>query len=272
MEPIYFIHLTDTHIISPRKGFLFNVDVITKLHLIFDAVKELSIKPQFVVISGDLTHDGDVEDYQFLKELLNEKSSELGIPVFTALGNHDSREVFREGYLSEEPTAEPYYYEKMIGELRLIVLDSQIPGRVGGHIDKGQLDWLASILQTPAPAGTILMFHHPILPTISPRTTLLLNREELATIIEDSDVIGILTGHIHYNSIGEFHGITSLTGAGTGFGFDPTTKDSIRVLDNSGFNFIMVKDRRMMVSPMSIPSTHKEMFRLPIEVSRKISS
>lgn len=162
--PLYFIHMTDTHVKAPTAKPFLNLDTSGKLRAVFAAVKALSIQPAFFVISGDLTHEGDIEDYRHLRAVVDEEAAAFGVPVFVSLGNHDHRAPFREGYLGEGAAENAYYYAEMIDGLRLIVLDSEISDegeKVEGRLDAAQLAWLRTQLKTPAPRGTIIVVHHP---------------------------------------------------------------------------------------------------------------
>lgn len=265
-DTLYFIHMTDTHIKAPdAKGFL-NLDMTAKLRAVFAQVRTLSVRPAFFVISGDLTHEGDTADYQHLRAVLDEEAADFDAPVFVALGNHDHRGPFREGYLGEAPAETAYYFETMIDGLRLIVLDTEISSegeKVEGRLDAEQLAWLKSVLATPSERGTILVLHHPALPNTLRLLDdhLLTNPADLAEAIRGTDVIGLLSGHIHFSSVGSFHGVPSAALAGVAFNLDPTTPTAMRFLDSSGFNLVMVRDRQMIVQPMMLPGDHTEVFR-----------
>lgn len=267
-DPTYFIHMTDTHIKAPTaKGFL-GLDTTAKLHAIFTEVKNLSIQPAFFVISGDLTHEGDTEDYRHLKNLIDSEVAAFDVPVLVSLGNHDHRSPFREGYLGESAAENPYYYTTEIDGLRLIILDPNINDgeKVEGRLDTEQLTWLKAELSTPAGRGTIIVIHHPLLPNALRLldSHLLTNPDEFAEAVLGSDVIGILSGHIHFNSTGNFHGIPSVACAGVAFNLDPSTSQSMRFIDSSGYNLVMVKDGQMIAQPMPIPGTHKELYHWQI--------
>lgn len=255
MEPVFFAHLTDIHVNVPGHNPLFGMDATRKLREVFAALGRLSQKPSFVVISGDLTQDGGTEDYRHLRTLIDEESAKLGVPVYLGLGNHDSRSCFREGYLQEEPSEENYYYSVMENGLRLVVLNTQVPGIHDGRLGKEQLDWLRGVLAEPAPLGTIVVLHHPVVPTLTALmdSHLLENPQDLADAIEGTDVIGLLSGHIHFNNIGLFHGIPSAAAAGVAFGLEPTSTDSMKFVDNSGYNLVFVKQNQMIVQPMAMP-------------------
>ena len=72
------------------------------------------------------------------------------------IGNHDNRRTFNMVYLGldEEKAAQPYYYSRMLGGLRVIMLDPHLPDSPKGEIDATQLSWLAAELAQPAPEGT----------------------------------------------------------------------------------------------------------------------
>ncbi|ELP88736.1 hypothetical protein EIN_104290 [Entamoeba invadens IP1] len=73
-RPFKFVHTSDIHIGS---RFLSHAEKIVKLIL-----KE---KPQFVVITGDLTDSPNVQEYELLPfKKLSEKC-----PIYMCMGNHD---------------------------------------------------------------------------------------------------------------------------------------------------------------------------------------
>ena len=268
-QPIFLVHLTDTHVKAPgAKGFL-NLDTSARVRSVFAHVQTLGIRPICFIVSGDLTHEGDSDDYRHLRTLLDEESSRFNIPVFVALGNHDHRGPFREGYLGETPEETAYYFETTIEGLRLIVLDTEISSegeKVEGRLDADQLAWLKSVLAVPAERGTILVLHHPALPNAFRLLDdhLLTNPDDLAEAIRGTDVIGLLSGHIHFNSIGSFHGLPCASSAGVAFNLDPTLPDTMRFLDIIGFNLVMVRDGKMIVQPVILPGEHREIFRWQI--------
>ena len=48
--------------------------------------------------------------------------------------------------------------------LRIVSLDTSVPGYHHGEISDAQYEWLASVLAKPAPHGTLLAMHHPPIP------------------------------------------------------------------------------------------------------------
>jgi Icc protein len=125
------------------------------------------------------------------------------------MGNHDERAAFRHGLLDQLPIVTPVDRVHMINGLRIISLDSTVPGYHHGEISGDQLDWLAEELSTPAPHGTILAMHHPPVPSVLDLAVLveLHDQAGLAEVLEGSDVRGIIAGHLHYSSTSTFAGI-----------------------------------------------------------------
>jgi Icc protein len=261
MGQICFVHMSDLHLRS-RAAELINLDGVARFRNVVGDIKARGIDPAFFVITGDLA-EGDCSDYRFVRRLIEEEISGAGVQVFVTLGNNDPRGAFREGYLDEAPLDEPYYYQTMVSGLRIIALDSTLPGKIGGRLDDGQLVWLKDVLETPAPKGSIILLHHPPLPT--PLTLmenhLLSNADSFARAIEGSDVMGILSGHVHFSSAGSFHGAVCATSPAVLYGLNPHQTDYFSIVDSSGYNLVMVKDRKMIVRPMLLPSSGKELFR-----------
>src|SRR3546814_6114943 len=85
------------------------------------------------------------------------------------MGNHDDRASFREHLLPAEEAESPSAPVDRVDELdglRIVTLDTSVPGFHHGEISDAQLDWLAGVLSTPAPLGTILALHHPPVPSV----------------------------------------------------------------------------------------------------------
>ena len=211
------VHLSDTHLLggSARLGGRF--DVTASLRRALDAVERTEVRPDAIVFTGDLTDLGEPEAYRRLRELVEPWAARLGAPVVWVAGNHDERPALRAGLLDAAPDEQPVTGVWDLGGLRLIALDSSVPGWHHGDIDDAQLAWLGGILAEPAPLGTLLAMHHPPLPGHIPFFDILeLRRQpELAAVIAGSDVRGILAGHLHYSTSGTFAGVPVSVAAAT---------------------------------------------------------
>lgn len=68
--------------------------------------------------------------------------------------------------------------------LRVIALDTSVPGFHHGELGADRLEWLAGEPATPAPDGTILALHHPPVPSVLDLAVLveLRRQSELAAV------------------------------------------------------------------------------------------
>jgi Icc protein len=127
----------------------------------FRAVARLNPSPDVVVITGDLTDCGLDEEYANLNRLLRRF---LPMPVFVIPGNHDRRGNFREG-LKHLPgvAADPHYVQYTVDDypVRLVMLDTLVPGAGHGELGPEQLEFLDQALAAAPDKPTIVGMHHP---------------------------------------------------------------------------------------------------------------
>jgi 3',5'-cyclic AMP phosphodiesterase CpdA len=136
-------------------------------------------------------------------------AARLGCEVVWVMGNHDDRTGLRQHLLGEPPSARPLDQVFVVNGLRIVALDTSVPGHHHGEVSDAQLAWLARVLDVPAACGTILAMHHPPLPTVADLAVAveLVEQHRLASVLEGTDVRAILAGHLHYSSFGTFAGI-----------------------------------------------------------------
>ncbi len=203
------VHISDTHLLAGNRPLGGRYDTAGNLSATLAAVERTGIRPDAIVFTGDLTDLGEPDAYAALRAEVEPFAARLGAPVVWVAGNHDERPALREGLLDAAPSSEPVTGVWDLGGLRLVALDSTVPGWHHGDLDAAQLDWLRDVLATPAPLGTILALHHPPLPSHIPFFDILelQHQDDLAAAIAGSDVRAILAGHLHYSTSGTFHGI-----------------------------------------------------------------
>ena len=234
--------LSDTHVMGP--GLLVNDGAAWQKELandrklfdysqeVFDVLMEtmLSEKPEMVLITGDLTKDGELLSHQYVAGQLN-RLREAGIKTFVIPGNHDfgskhalifdgdqsskaevvSREQFTElyrnhGYGAEslrDETSLSYCCEPVEG-LLLIGLDSGTDGR----LEESTLQWACQQAAQAQQQGkyVLAMMHHALLPHFNAEDQLLpssvvQNYETVRNRLADAGVQVVLTGHIHISDI-----------------------------------------------------------------------
>jgi 3',5'-cyclic-AMP phosphodiesterase len=209
-KPDHFIlHISDTHFVGDGELLHESVDSDAHLQLLFDGFAKSGATPEAIVFTGDLADTGRPDAYRRLKAMVEPVAESLGCQVIWVMGNHDERAAFKEHLLGEEPSTESHDRVFDVNGLRVIALDSTVPGQHYGELDDAQLAWLAKELQTPAPDGTLLALHHPPVPSPLGLIALVELREQdrLAEVLKGTDVRAILGGHLHYSTSGSFAGI-----------------------------------------------------------------
>ncbi|RKS88427.1 3',5'-cyclic AMP phosphodiesterase CpdA [Microbacterium sp. AG790] len=203
------VHLSDTHLLAGNRPLGGRYDTAANLTATLAALERTGVRPDAIVFTGDLTDLGEPEAYAALRAQVEPVAARLGAPIVWVAGNHDERPALREGLLDEPPSLEPVTGVWDLGGLRLIALDSSVPGWHHGDLDAAQLDWLRGILADAAPRGTVLALHHPPLPSHIPFFDILelRHQNEFAQALAGSDVRAILAGHLHYATAGTFAGI-----------------------------------------------------------------
>jgi len=240
MSPLTFIHLTDLHVGNPQvqDDHLYS-DTTTTLTKILAEIKTLVPQPRFIIASGDLTNRGDEGSYENLKSLI--AASGLDMPVLFALGNHDRRDGFYPAMLGRTENLDaPYDHAQVIDGIHVIVLDSSVPNKVGGSFEPGQLDWLKAELDQHAELPKLLVMHHaPSLdadPSMEWESLSIADTEALRQAVAGKNVLGILSGHIHFDRVSNWHGIPVVVGIGQHAATDVTwLHEGLRMLSGASY-------------------------------------
>jgi 3',5'-cyclic AMP phosphodiesterase CpdA len=193
-RPFLLVQLSDPHIGATwPEG-----DPVVNFVAAVDAVLALGASPDAVLVSGDLAEHAADGEYEQLRTFLQR----IQAPAYVLPGNHDDREALRRHFGVPGAGGEPVRYDVDLGPLRLVVLDSTIPGEDGGALDDGQLGWLEETLAAAPAAPTVVAMHHPpFLVGISPWDAIGLrpaDRERLGDVLgRHAHVERVVAGHVH---------------------------------------------------------------------------
>jgi 3',5'-cyclic AMP phosphodiesterase CpdA len=254
-SPLTFLHLSDLHIMPPGQT-VHGLDPLAHMERVLARIRALDVTPAFVVVSGDLTEDGSPESYEMLQELLREIGSG-DVPVLLALGNHDDRDAFRRVVLGQADVdgGEPYCHGQTIDGLRVVVLDSVIPGETAGELGTAQLAWLEEELRSPAPRGALIVLHHPCRlagPAHHGPDFIVRDAAALEAIVarHRGDVIGILAGHSHQANAALVAGTLHATAPAVLVQLDFFAGPDYVPVPGCGFNLCQLDERGLGVSPV----------------------
>ena len=206
--PFLLLQVSDPHIGASWEG----ADPDEALLRAVEAILSLPDRPDALLVSGDLTDNGAPEEYQRVRELL----APLDLEPHVLPGNHDLRGPLREAFGLPGEGEEPVSYAVGLGPLRLVCLDSIVPGAEGGSLDGGRVEWLDAALAEEPGTPTVLALHHPPLRTEIPtfeRIGLAADsREALAEVVaRHPQVTRIVAGHVHRAIVAELAGLAVVT-------------------------------------------------------------
>lgn len=195
--------LTDLHI-----GFdLENPDELNfhRVAAAIDYVKGLSVVPDRLFLTGDLTDHGDVASYERLKGLVDG----CGFPVHLCVGNHDDRAAMKQVF--PDLPVEDGFVQYVIDEpeVRIIVLDTLDPGHHGGAFGHRRAGWLKARLAEVPGKPVLIVLHHPPIETGIPWMTAHQTEPWVVMLdkaIGDRPDVTMISGHIHRSITTRWHG------------------------------------------------------------------
>ena len=247
-------HLSDTHLRTTLQYGV--VDTVEHLRRTLDRLSRITPAPDALVFTGDLADLAEVDSYRELRGLVEPFAEQIGAQVIWVMGNHDERPAYsRELFDEESDSPQDATYD--VGGLRIIVLDSTVPGWHHGELSDDQLAWLGDQLREPAPLGTIVALHHPPIP--SPMVPLeayieLADQPSLAAVIEGTDVRAVIGGHYHHTSVSTFAGVPVSVAAATCYTLDMAPRERLisSINAHQSFNMIHIYDDRVVTTVIPI--------------------
>lgn len=163
-------------------------------------VATLRPAPDVVLITGDLTDNGLADEYDHLAQMI--VASGLPTPLVIP-GNHDRRETMRAHlpFLARHATEDAFlHYAVEDLAVRIVMLDTVVPGASHGALCPARLAWLEATLAAAPDRPTLIAMHHPPFATgIAHMDGIALRApEDFAAVIgKHPQVQRIICGHVH---------------------------------------------------------------------------
>ncbi|MET3443767.1 3',5'-cyclic AMP phosphodiesterase CpdA [Variovorax paradoxus] len=202
-DTTFLAQLTDLHIREPGRLAYGRIDTAPYLERAVQSVLRLAQRPDAVVITGDLSDFGRAAEYEHLARLL----APLAMPVYLMPGNHDDRDQLRRSfpghnYLTEGMGPAGFVqYSVRVGALRLLALDTCVPGESHGALCGERLTWLEEQLEACRGEPVVIAMHHPPFQTLighMDEIGLLQGAEALeALVARYSNIERVICGHLH---------------------------------------------------------------------------
>ncbi|WP_104197713.1 phosphodiesterase [Cryobacterium sp. M15] len=232
------VHLSDTHFLADGAALYGAVETDQTVHRALEQLHRSGIRPDALILTGDVADRGEADAYRRIRGIVEAAAAQWDAAIIWVMGNHDQRKSFRSELLGEAPDDQQSVDQNPVDQdpvdqlhdldgLRIIALDTSVPGYHHGEVADAQLEWLRQVLSTPARRGSILALHHPPIPTPLPLMSVLELQDQprLAAVLAGSDVRAILAGHLHYSTQGVFAGIPVSVAAATCYTMDLSAPD-----------------------------------------------
>ena len=252
--------LSDLHV-RPRGVAAYRV-VETNM-LVERAIRKvlaLSPAPDVVLITGDLTDCGRDDEYALLAPMLRR----LPMPVYVIPGNHDRREKLRRGLAFLPGMAGRSGFAHYVVDshaMRLVMLDTVVPGATHGEMCAERLAFLDRTLAEQPDRPTLIAMHHPAF-TVGVRHLDAIGLRDAsafaAIVSRHPQVRRIVAGHHHRAIVGQIaHAIATVSPAvvhQTELDFSPDASGDF-VLEPPAYQMHLWRDDSGMVTHTALVDT-----------------
>ena len=217
-DVVHVVQLTDTHLCRTRGGKLLGMDTDHSLQAVIDqALRERPVI-DLVLGTGDLADGGAREAYQRLQDYFAQVSGDH----FWLPGNHDDRQAM----VSEADSPPRLRPELRIGRWQVLMLDSQVPGEVGGELGADELEALDRALARAAAATlyTLVCLHHQPVAVGCEwlDQQMVADAEAFFAVLDRHDSVrGVLWGHVHQEIDRDRNGVRLMASPSTCVQFAP---------------------------------------------------
>ncbi|HEY1408719.1 MAG TPA: metallophosphoesterase [Promineifilum sp.] len=257
MEPVYFVHLSDTHF-GPTEGYSrAGFRAMPYAEHVIEMINALPTPPDFVIHTGDVTTHPTEAAYRLAAKTFEA----LKFPIYYCTGNHDtSADIHRYMAMGPkvdcQPGTDTLSYAFEVRGYRFLVLDARGPDPIDPHglLSPQQLEVLRRETK-PAGPPLCIFTHYPAVRLNSPwmdANMPIFNGEEMhqSLLPARERIRGVFYGHIH-NSTQTFRdGILYCAAASTFAGFTTWPTEEMIKPDYEAmpaFNFVQLLPEQTII-------------------------
>ncbi|MFK8330923.1 3',5'-cyclic-AMP phosphodiesterase [Pseudomonas sp. BJa5] len=218
--PVYLVQLTDSHLFAEPHRTLLGMNTRDSLQRVIERVREEQPRIDLLLATGDLSQDGTEQSYASFRDL----TASLGAPARWLAGNHDEPLPMERAAQGTDLLAP----QVDIGNWRILMLNSAVPGAVPGVLDAGQLELLEQSLSQAPERHHLICFHHqPVAIDCAWMAPIgLRNADALFDRLKGyPQVRALLWGHIHQEWDQLRDGVRLLASPSTCIQFEPGSAD-----------------------------------------------
>jgi len=220
------VQLSDIHVGSQFKPKTF-AKVVNEVN---------KLNPDAIIITGDLTNEGLINEYKECKKLVSKFKAKKIIAIS---GNHDYRNT---GYLAFRKFFPFQTINELGNDVVIVTLGTARPDRNEGEVGYRQNLWLERTMRKYKNSVKILAMHHHLVgipDTGSDRLTVIDAGDILRTILQ-TNVNLVLCGHKHRPWVWNFKNL-QIVNAGT------ASSERVRGLFENTYNIITIKGGKVLV-------------------------
>lgn len=214
------VQLSDSHLFAEADSALLGMNTRESLQRVIELVREQQPRVDLLLATGDLSQDGTLASYQQFREM----TQSIDAPARWIPGNHDEPQIMVHAAVHSdllEPVVD-------IGNWRITLLDSAVPGSVPGYLQDQQLQRLAQALsEAPSRHHLVCLHHHPVSIGCAWMEPIgLRNPDALFAVLDRfPQVRAVLWGHVHQEIDCERNGVRLLASPSTCIQFAPGSED-----------------------------------------------
>ena len=230
------LQLTDTHLFDDPARCLQGLNTNDSLNAVADAACREHNPADLILVTGDLTHDGNTPACERLREIFRRFDTTT---CFLA-GNHDRPELMRQ-YPQDGKLL--CIDELDLGHWHIVLLDSTVPGEAHGHLSADTLSRLDRTLAACKTRHVLVCLHHNPVPTGSRWLDAMTvdNAAEFFSITDrHPNVKGILWGHIHQEYDNQRNGVRLLGSPSTCIQFKPGSDSFALEIIAPGYRWLVL--------------------------------
>lgn len=215
---MFLAQISDLHFRSHGRKLYDFIDVNTCNAEVVSQLNALEERPDAVVITGDIVNCGLASEYEVARRTL----SNLRYPLYIIPGNHDDKAQFLEamGPLCPQLGTDPQNMHYAVDDfaMRLLFIDTSLPGESKGWLTLETLAWLEAQLEQGGDKPTAVFMHHPPLKLGSAQMDKIAceNGDRLLSLIDRfPSLCRVFCGHTHRLIFTQYRQATIATIPGT---------------------------------------------------------
>jgi Icc protein len=219
-DPALLVQLSDSHLFAEADATLLGMNTRDSLQQVIELVLKQQPQIDLMIATGDLSQDGTLESYQLFRDL----TRQIDAPARWIPGNHDEPRIMAEAAVHSallESVVD-------IGNWRVTLLDSAVPGSVPGYLQDEQLQLLVrSLSEAPQRHHLVCFHHHPVSIGCAWMEPIgLRNPEALFAVLDRfAQVRAVLWGHVHQEIDQVRNGVRLIASPSTCIQFEPGSDD-----------------------------------------------